>query len=649
MEPSLRTPDAASAPLGHPDADLLHAIIDLIPARVVFVDADHRYRYVNKAFLSFVRRPAEEILGRSVAQVFGEEVYEAYRPLEPRLAAGEMVWREGWVDYPGHGRRYIQEGLAPYRSGEVSGILAFARDFTELKQSEEELARRLDRLQASEALNAAVVNSALDCVIVIDEEGCVLEFNPAAEATFGVTRDAVMGKPIGDIIVPPALRRRHAEGFKRYLATGQGSVIGRRIEVEGMRADGSVFPVELAITEVRLPERRFFTAYLRDLTPAREAAAEIEAQRTRLHQMEKLSAMGSLLAGVAHELNNPLAILIAQATLLQDKAPTDDVRRRAERIHAAAGRAGRIVKSFVGMARQKPPQREPVDLNEIVEAAAEMTAYGRRSAGIGIERALSPGLPVVSADKDLLGQVAANLLLNATQVLLEQEGERRIFVRTHMEAGAVVITVADNGPGVPPEIRARIFEPYFTTKPVGAGTGIGLSISRGIVESHGGRIEVGDRPGGGAQFRVVLPCEAAVPQEPAAEEARGPSGLSILIVDDEIDVAGSLAEMLEDMGHRTRVLEGSAPALAELNRVRFDAAFFDLRMPGLNGIELWRQVAARDPALAGRTIVMTGDMVAGPELVGGPAGEGGPILLEKPFTAESVREALAQAEASGPA
>jgi PAS domain S-box-containing protein len=615
-------------------------MIDVNPARVVFVDAEYRYRYVNRAFLDFVKTGADEVIGRRVEEVLGRELYEIYAPLLPRLAAGEIVWREGWTNYPKHGRRYIQEGLAPYRSGEVQGVLAFARDFTELKEREQELAERLEALRASEAMNAAVVTSALDCVIVIDEEGCVVEFNPAAEATFGLQREDVLGQPIGDLIVPPNLRHAHANGFKRYLATGKGSVIGRRIEVEGMRSDGSIFPVELAITEVRLPDRRLFTAYLRDLTAARKAEAEIEAQRTRIHQMEKLSAMGSLLAGVAHELNNPLAILIAQATLLREKAPTEDVRKRAERIHAAAERSGRIVKSFVAMARQKPPQREPVDLNEIVRAATEMTAYGRRSAGIQIDLALMPGLPIINADRDLIGQVVANLLINATQVLLDRQGDRRIFVQSGVEADGVVLTVADNGPGVPAAIRERIFEPYFTTKPVGAGTGIGLSISRSVIDSHGGHIELGERPGGGALFRVILPYDAALMDVAAEEDKQGPAGLSILVVDDEIDVAHSLAEMLQDFGHRTKVLDGSLDAMTEIAHGRFDAVFVDLRMPGLNGVELRARIAQHDPALAACTVIVTGDTVAGPDAVSRQGAEHDAILLEKPFTTSEVMEAV---------
>ncbi|HYF53504.1 MAG TPA: PAS domain S-box protein, partial [Salinarimonas sp.] len=484
------------------DPRLLAAMLDAMPTRCAFVDRDHRYVWVNRAFLGFRGLGADAVVGRHVADVLGRDLYESHLPFEARLMRGETVRWEGWVGYPAIGRRYVQEWLAPYFvDGAYVGALAFGRDITDLKAHEGELAQRLEALRRSEALNAAVVSSALDCIIVIDEAGCVLEFNPAAETTFGLSRADVLGKPIGDFIVPHHLRDRHAAGFERYIRTGERHVIGRRIEIEGLRADGTIFPVELTITEVKLPDRRLFTAHLRDLTAAKEAAAEIEKQRGHIHQIEKLSAMGSLLAGVAHELNNPLAILIAQATLLKDKAPTEDVRRRAERIHAAAERSGRIVKSFVAMARQKPPRREPTDLHDVIRAAAEMTAYGRRSAGIALHLDLAETVPVVSADRDLVGQVVANLLLNAHQVLVDRPDPREIWISTRLAPDGVVLEVADNGPGVAAAIREKVFEPYFTTKPVGAGTGIGLSISRSVVESHGGRITLADRAGGGASFR----------------------------------------------------------------------------------------------------------------------------------------------------
>jgi C4-dicarboxylate-specific signal transduction histidine kinase len=331
--------------------------------------------------------------------------------------------------------------------------------------------------------------------------------------------------------------------MQSYLEGGASTLLGKRTELEAVRAEGTRFPVELTLTEVRLPRRRLFTAHFRDLTAARAAQAQILQQHERLHQVEKLSAMGSLLAGVAHELNNPLAILLAQATLLQEKADSEGVRQRANRIYSAAERSSRIVKSFLAMARQKPPRRESVELREVVAAAAEMLAYGIRSNGITLEIQAHPGPLLVEADRDLLGQVVANLLVNAQQVLLGRS-DPRIWITTVSTAESVLLEVADNGPGVRPEITERIFEPFYTTKPLGVGTGIGLSMSRNVVEAHGGKLTLHQHLSGGALFRVLLP-KGVARKHPDSEGPANPQGaLSILVVDDEIEVGQSLAEVL---------------------------------------------------------------------------------------------------------
>lgn len=630
--------------LREPDEALLRAVLDAIPARVSIVDNDHRYVYVNRELLEFLGRGSEEVIGRSVAEVLGQSVYEELAPLRARVQAGETVHREGWLNYRGGRRRYVQQIFIPYRGGDGApdGFFVFARDLTALKEREGELALQVEALQASEAETAAVIRSSLDPIVVIDQTGRVVEFNPAAQATFGYARSFSVGRPIADLIVPPDMRARHTEGMSRYLATGESRMLGRRVELQAMRADGSVFPVEVSITEMRMPHDRLFAAHLRDLSAAKAAESKIEQQRERLHQSEKLSAMGSLLAGVAHELNNPLAIVLAQASLLRDKSPTEDVKRRAERIHAAAERSGRIIKSFLAMARQQPPRREATSLNAAVRAAVEMTAYGARSAGMEITLDLDPDLPAIEADRDLIGQVVANLLLNAQQVLIARTGPRKIHVATGRMRDGVALTVADNGPGVAPDIRARIFEPYFTTKPVGAGTGIGLSVCHNVVEAHGGRIELSEREGGGALFRVLLPSTVSAAAASENEQRGRANRLSILVVDDEVDVAHSLAEILETLGHRATVFDNPGIALNDLGREPFDAVFADLRMPGIDGVELRRRIRERDPALACRTIIVTGDTVVGPAAIQERPDD--PIIvLEKPFTTADVRVALQQA------
>ena len=621
----------------------MRAMIDGVPLRAVYVDSSFVYRDANREFLDFVGVDRDDLIGRRVGEVLGEVVEQQYVLLAPRIRSGETARWEGWIDFSEHGRRFLQVSVLPFTAaGErESGFLTFTRDLTELKNAETEAAASVAALAASEALHRSIVLTALDGIVVIDEDGLTREFNPAAEAIFGRRAEDVIGRPICEIIIPPSMREAHRDGMARYLATGVARVVGRRIEVTGIDADGRELPVELTVTDVSQTGRRLFTSHIRDLREPKRLAREIEEGRDRLHQVEKLSAMGSLLASVAHELNNPLAIVIAQATLLVDKAKDDDTRRRADRIRAAADRCGRIVKSFLAMARQKPPLRETLDLAEIVANSLEMIGYGLRSAGIDVETRFEAGLPPIVADRDLMSQVVSNLIINAQQALTERPLPRRIAIEGRRDGDRVALTFADNGPGVPAEIAARIFDPYFTTKAAGVGTGIGLSISRNIIDAHGGELTLRDRPEGGAAFEIRLPVAPPLEANPTAagaETAR--RGLDVLVVDDEPDVGESLAEIIETLGHRTRMVDGAAAALALLEAgATFDVIFTDLRMPGIDGVGLIDRIASLRPALAARVIIVTGDSVAGPLRLA-RLGRDDLVTLDKPFGPGDVRVAL---------
>lgn len=247
-----------------------------------------------------------------------------------------------------------------------------------------------------------------------------------------------------------------------------------------------------------------FIAFLRDVTEPK--------RRERLHKAEKLSAMGSLLAGIAHELNNPLAIIVAQSTLLMEAAAEPAQRRRAERIHAAADRAGRIVKSFLAMARQQPEKRKATALNELVASTLDMLGYGLPGHDVAVELDLDPGLPEIVADRDLIGQAVASLLVNARNALAGREAHRRIAVTTRRRNGHVELIVEDNGAGIPGALASRVFEPS-AARPGGVDAGIGLSVCKAAVEAHGGSITPGRSPLGGSRFTVLLPVGGGDAQE----------------------------------------------------------------------------------------------------------------------------------------
>jgi two-component system NtrC family sensor kinase len=633
-----------------PDARL-RLVLDAIPARVSLLDREQRHCYVNAEYAELVGRPVDEILGRTAAELLGTAAYDSLRPHAERALAGETVHWEGWLPFD-RGGRIVQRAYVPYRTeaGAIEGYFVFARDLAEIESGEWILPNKLAALHTSEALNAAITASALDCIIAIDEAGHVIEFNPAAEETFGYKRADTLGKPIAELIVPPALRQRHIDGFARYLSTGETRVLDKRIEIEGMRADGSTFPVELAITEVSLPQRRLFTACLRDLTAARAAQAEIERQRDALHQSEKLAALGSLLAGVAHELNNPLSILIGNALTLQSEAEgvSQPVAERAQRIQAAAERCGRIVRSFLAMARQRKTQPRSVEVEVLIGNALGLLAYGLRAAGIEIEQAIAPGLPSVFCDPDQVTQVLTNLLVNAQQALEGEPQPRRVRLGAVAHGNAIVIEVADNGPGIPPNLRSRVFDPFFTTKQMGVGTGIGLAVSRGIVEAHGGSLTLApsDR---GATFLLRLPLREAG-QANAENGGSSPaklvhSGRSALIIDDEPDVGLVLSEMLTALGMRCEVVTSGEAAVERLKGRDYDAIICDVRLPGIDGPALYAWIMEHRPHLGARIAFVTGDTL-------GQASERFlrqvlRPLLEKPFLPADVRRLLDELLSTG--
>jgi len=627
---------ASLAPTLPLDPRLMSQLLQHISTRVAVVDRDLRYVWANAQALAFMGLPAEKVIGRHLSDVLDPGLYSGFVPLFERLFAGDSLHLEGWVDYERQGRRYREQDLVPYvdEHGRVVLVVVCGLDHTEARIGELQLAEKQRQLQASEALKAAVFDHALAALVSTDHAGDIVEFNPAAEAMFGWRRAEVLGRKVGELLIPERHRRTYWNEIPQRM--------GRRVELEARRADGREFPIEMVMWRTESDGTVFFTASFVDVSERYEAARQIERQREALRQGEKLTMMGSLLAGVAHELNNPLAVAMGRALLLQERAADrPDLVLEARRIHDATDRCARIVRTFLNMARSRPADRQPVDLNQVVRGAAEMLGYAYRSSGVALDLALDPALPEFSGDPDQLCQVVLNLLVNAQHAVSMAPAPRAVRVATTCDGGVIRLRVDDSGAGVPADVAERLFEPFFTTKAEGLGTGLGLSVSRSVAREHGGDLVLGDpSPLGGASFQLTLsaPEAVAVPSPapvtaPAHEEA--PS-TRVLVVDDESEIGSMVRDMLESGGHEVATAESGAVALALLDHARFDAVLCDLRMPDMDGRALWREIALRHPHLARRVLFTTGDTLSAEAhetlMVSGCAS------LDKPFTkAELLR------------
>lgn len=620
------------------DPDLLQALLEHVPVRIALVDPGLRYRFVNRTALDFLGLRAEQVLGRSVAEVRGAAVATLYAPLVQRLQQGETVRHEGLVDYPNHGARYVQDLLMPWPVGTETWMLAFSQDSTQQQQQAEQLAAQLAARQRAEQLKTAIVDNALAALISSDDQGRIVEFNPAAEAMFGRSRAQALGRTVAEVMIPPRHREAHEAGMARMASGGPPRVLGRRLELHALRADGSEFPIEMVLWRSDAGGTTYYTASIIDLSERRQAQETIERQRDALRQSEKLTAMGSLLAGVAHELNNPLAIVMGRASLLEEKTAGSDLAADAARIREAAERCGRIVRTFLNMARSKPATREPVAINELISAAAELLQYGLRSHGIELRLQLGSALPPVMADADQLGQILLNLIVNAQQALAQAPSPRWLRISSGLEQRRsereprVWVRVHDNGPGVPAALHDSIFEPFFTTKPEGLGTGLGLAVSRSLTREHGGELRVEELPEGGACFRLSLPIsgEAEPLPLPTAPAPLDEGRARLLVVDDEAEIAELMRAFLEAAGYEVATAESGEVALALLAEARFDAVVSDLRMPDIDGAALYRHLRADWPQLSRRLLFVTGDTLS-------PGArsfleEAGCPCLDKPFT-----------------
>ncbi len=585
--------------------------LDAIDEGFLLYDKNNRMMLANRAM--------KELLPSSAhLMTYGRPREEIITGLS---AGGDLIDAEEWIEYcndivsgpnPAFGRQFELKHtdgrvfIASTARTSEGGNTVTWKDVTESKKVEERA-----RTIVTDAMEA------LDEGICLYDKDLHFEFCNAKYAEMalggienvpaaGTTREEVLRQSYdrGVLRPPPEMNLTRDE----FIQNNVDIVKSYRKKVRFMTPGGRALASSYNKTELG-----GYLISVSDVTQQNALEAELDQQREIAYQSEKLSAMGELLAGVAHELNNPLSVVVGYSMMMQTSVEDPALKKQVDNIAQAADRCSRIVKAFLAMARQRPMELTQCSLNEALLAALDIVGHSLRKSEIDVEINLDENLPDVEADDDQIIQVFTNLLVNAENALHGQPEPRRLVIESTLDAGTTqaVISIRDNGPGISAEVKSRIFEPFYTTKGVGEGTGIGLAFCHRIVKSHGGELNVQSQLGQGAEFRLLLPCKTVITEKlSTTEEPVTNSSGRVLVVDDEVGVADMVTDILADAGYDVETRYDSHDALALLRTDEFDVVLSDMRMPGIDGPGLYNELLKLNPSLARNMAFITGDTLS---------------------------------------
>lgn len=457
----------------------------------------------NRAAETIFGYRADEIIGQSITTIVPPDRLAEIASILERIRRGERI------DHFQTQRRRkdgtiidIAVTVSPVydSAGTLCGASKVARDITESRRAQDALAER-------EAHLRSVLETVPDAMIVIDAKGVMQSFSAAAIRLFGYKQAEAVGRNVS-MLMPEPYRAQHDGYMKRYNDTGEKRIIGSGRVVVGQRKDGSTFPMELSVGEMKSGEKHFFTGFVRDLTERQEAQQRLQELQAELIHMSRFTALGEMASTLAHELNQPLtavASYLKGAGRLLDAGQKDGVamaRDAVERAAQQALRAGQIIRRLREFVARGEGDRHAENLTKLIEEACALALVGAKQSGVQVTLGFESTSTLVLADKIQIQQVLLNLVRNAIEAMQEVERRELKLSTQRVDGETVRIDVSDTGPGISPEIADQLFQPFITTKQ--AGMGVGLSISRTIIESHGGRIWVDPNPGGGVIFHLTL-------------------------------------------------------------------------------------------------------------------------------------------------
>jgi len=534
-------------------------------------------------------------------------------------ASGEPAWIPDVVQDGNFPRARVAslEGLHaafgfPIRLGaEIHGVIEFFSP--QIRQPDEDLLRMMstigiqigqfierrqgyEEVRRSEALKTGVLESALDAIITMNHDGMIVEFNPAAEKMFGWARSEAVGKPLVDLIVPPS-KEKHRQGMANYLATGIGPALDKRLELHGLRSDGTEFPIELAVSRISFSGPPMFTGYIRDISERKRLEDELRGRADQLLAADHRK--NEFLATLAHELRNPLAPIRNGLQIWRldpgDPEVMEQVRDMMERQLA---QMVRLVDDLLDLSRISNGtielRRERIELGRIVQQAVETSRPIIEQAGHNLTIDVPPGAIYVDADLTRMAQVFSNILNNAAKYT---EPGGKIHLIAQRDDSEAVVSVKDDGIGIPPHMLPNVFDIFTQVdrnlERSQGGLGIGLSIVKRLVEMHGGSVVArSDGNDMGSEFIVRLPVVLSVVQSHSDEgaPARFTGRRRVLVVDDNRDAANSLSIMLRLMGNEPKTAHDGIEALEVAAAFRPDLILLDIGMPRLNGYDTARRI-----------------------------------------------------------
>jgi PAS domain S-box-containing protein len=603
-------------------------------------DMQGHFLDVNEAYCHLTGYSRDELLNMSIPDV---EAVEKPEETAKRIRKIKEVGHDRFETC--HRRKDSEivdvEVSVNYLPTDSGRMFVFIRDITERKRAEE-------ALRQSEEKHRIILKEIEDSYFEVDLAGNLTFFNDSTSNSLGYSAEELMGMSYREFTAREDIEPVY-KAFNKVYRTNRPN---KGFLWKVVRKDGTVGFVEATVSPLRNPKGEIigFRGVGRDITERKQAEEERRQLEQKAQVTSRLASVGEMAAGVAHEINNPLTGVIGYAQLLMDRKDIpSDIRRDLAAINEGAQRVASIVKRLLAFSRQVKPERRYVDINELIESTLALRAYHLSVNNIKVATQLAPDLPETVADPGQLQQVFLNLVVNAETEMKLARGKGKLLIKTEKVDNTIRISFKDNGPGIAKKNLERIFDPFFTTREIGQGTGLGLSLCYGIVAEHNGKIYAESKLGKGATFIMELPviteAEQPKPSEPVVEEPEKVAKAKILVVDDEQVIRDFVKRVLAGEGYEVETVNNAGDALKKIEGKRYNLVLIDIKMPGMDGMELYKRIQKIARSLARRVVFITGDIM-------GTAtekflSETKAAHIDKPFNAEQLSREINRALTGG--